>query len=327
MENTEKGRHLAAELREWVSQTTGWFALRDVYRDLNVITKEGQTAVRMALTRMTQAEPPVLERHPAKNGEYRPINTDMRAISFLRPETVEPFDVRLPFRLDEFCLTLKKNIIVIAGSPNSGKTAFLLNVVAMNQDKHDVHYFSSEMATEEFAIRLGKFDLPLDSWNFKAYERCQNFPEVIKPNALNIIDYYEVEENFYAIGAELRKIHEKLRDGIAIIAIQKSPPQRSKTGKLYTVDMGRGGTFSLEKPRLYLSMDAGKLKIVKAKLHKVEGINPNGFEYEFKLAAGCRFVVTKWPIEILAQAETRQEIVEEEPEFELEPIKNMFDPD
>ena len=327
MENTDKGRHLAAELREWVYQTKGWFSLRDVYRDLNVLSKEGQTAVRMALTRMTQAEPPVLEHHPSRNGDYRLIDTAMNVVSFLRTEDVVPYDVKLPFRLDEFCLTLKKNIIVIAGSPNSGKTGFLLNVVAMNQDKHDIHYFSSEMGAEEFAIRLGKFDLPLDAWNFKAYERSQNFPEAILPDALNIIDYYEVEDNFYSIGAELRKIHDRLRNGIAIIAIQKSPPQRGKNGQVFSTDLGRGGTFSLEKPRLYLSMDAGKLKVVKAKLHKVEGINPNGFEYEFKLAAGCRFVVTKWPIEILARADTRQEIVEEEPEFELEPIRNMFDPD
>ena len=121
MENTDKGRHLAAELREWVYQTKGWFSLRDVYRDLNVLSKEGQTAVRMALTRMTQAEPPVLEHHPTRNGDYRLIDTAMNVVSFLRTEDVVPYDVKLPFRLDEFCLTLKKNIIVIAGSPNSGK--------------------------------------------------------------------------------------------------------------------------------------------------------------------------------------------------------------
>ena len=326
MENTEKGRHLAGELREWITQTKGWFSLRDIYRDLNVVSKEGQTAVRVALTRMNQAEPPTLEHHPVRNGEYRFLNTSMEYISFLRPEAIAPYEVKLPFRLDEFCLTLKKNIIVIAGSPNAGKTGFLLNVVAMNQDQHDIHYFSSEMGAEEFAIRLGKFDQPLDSWNFKAYERSQNFPEAIKPDALNIIDYYEVEDNFYSIGAELRKIHDKLRNGIAIIAIQKSPPQRGKNGQTYSTELGRGGTFSLEKPRLYLSMDAGKLKVVKAKLHKIEGVNPNGWEYEFKLAAGCRFVVTQWPIEVLARAESRSAVVEEEPDFELEPIKNMFDP-
>ena len=74
----------------------------------------------------------------------------------------------------------------------------------------------------------------------------------------------------------------------------------------------------MEKPRLYLSMDAGKLKVVKAKLHKIEGVNPNGWEFEFRLAAGCRFVVDRWPIEILARAESRAAVVEEEPDFELE---------
>jgi hypothetical protein len=296
----ERGRHLAGELREWVAGTNGWFALRDIYRDLNVLSKEGQTAVRMALTRMTQADPPKLERHPTRNGEYRVVHAVLDNISFTT-ESIEPLDITLPFRLHEYCLVLKKNIVVIAGSPGSGKTAFLLNVVKMNQRKHRIIYFSSEMGSEEFSIRLSKFEHPLDYWDFEAYERSDFFPDVIRPDMLNIIDYYEIGDNFYRIGEEFRKIHDKLRNGICIVALQKRPPMRSKGGKVYSDELGRGGSFSLEKPRLYLSMDSGKLKIVKAKLWKQPEINPNGWEYEFKLAAGCRFVVTKWPLELMAR--------------------------
>jgi hypothetical protein len=297
----ERGRHLAGELREWVAGTNGWFALRDIYRDLNVLSKEGQTAVRMALTRMTQAEPPKLERHPTKNGEYRVLRTVLENIELVPASSIVPFNIGLPFKIDEYCTTLRKNIILLAGSPNSGKTGFLLNVVDMNQREHDIHYFSSEMGQDEFSIRLELFEKPMDYWNFNRYERTDGFPEVIRPDSLNIIDYYEIGDNFYRIGEELRRIHEKLRNGIAIIALQKRPPMRSKGGKVYSDELGRGGSFSLEKPRLYLSMDSGKLKIVKAKLWKHPEINPNGWEYEFKLAAGCRFVVTKWPMELLAR--------------------------
>ena len=58
-------------------------------------------------------------------------------------------------------MTMPKNIIVVAGTPNAGKTAFLLNVVQMNMSgKMPIHYFSSEMGSMEFKGRLQKFDLP-----------------------------------------------------------------------------------------------------------------------------------------------------------------------
>jgi hypothetical protein len=312
----ERSRHLAGELREWVTQTKGWFRLQDIYKDLNVLSKEGQTAVRMALSRMVQAEPATLERHPTRNGEYRVIRVVLDNIAFTT-DTVEPLDIQLPFKLHEYCLVLKKNIIVVAGSPGSGKTAFLLNVVQMNQRKHKIAYFSSEMGSEEFSIRLSKFDHPLDYWNFEAYERSDYFPDVVRPDIINIIDYYEIGDNFFRIGEEFRQIHDKLRNGIAIIALQKRPPTRGKDGKSYSDELGRGGSFSLEKPRLYLSMDTGKLKVVKAKLWAQPEINPNGWEFEFKLAAGCRFVVTKWPLDLMArETECIQETTSED--FDIE---------
>jgi len=81
----------------------------------------------------------------------------------------------------------------------------------------------------------------------------------------------------------LRAIHEKLSSGIAVVALQK------KRG----ADLGRGGDFGLEKPRLYLSMDAGKLTIQKAKNWADPRANPNGLVCEFKIVNGCKFIVTQ----------------------------------
>ena len=52
----------------------------------------------------------------------------------------------------------------------------------------------------------------------------------------------------------------------------------------------QGLEFSLEKPRLYLSMDFNVLKIIKAKNWAVEGQNPNGMEFHFTLHSGAKFV-------------------------------------
>ena len=67
--------------------------------------------------------------------------------------------------------------------------------------------------------------------------------------------------------------------GIAFIAIQK----KRKT------ELGRGAEFSEERARLYLSMDAGRLKLVKAKNWRTE-VNPNCVLYTFKLIDGCTFI-------------------------------------
>jgi hypothetical protein len=148
-----------------------------------------------------------------------------------------------------------------------------------------VLYFNSEMGSSELRKRLTKFDdLALNDWKFKAYERAENFGDVIKPNDVNIIDFLEIHENFYEIGGRLSEIHKKLDKGIAIVALQKNPGQ----------DVGLGGYRTLEKPRLALAMSPGTLKIVKAKNWKTDQ-NPNGLQRKFKLAAGCKlFADGQW---------------------------------
>jgi hypothetical protein len=138
------------------------------------------------------------------------------------------------------------------------------------------------MGPEELKLRITKFpDFNKTFWRkFKPRERASNFADAISPNSVNIIDYFEISDNFYAIGGELRAIHDKLKDGIAIIAIQKKG----------TADLGRGAEFSLEKPRLYLTMNPGELKIVKGKNWAQPGRNPNGMVFKFKLINGAEFL-------------------------------------
>ena len=90
-----------------------------------------------------------------------------------------------------------KNIIIVAGATNAGKTALLLNVVRMNMDRYEVIYFSSEMGEQELRLRLEKFGQALNSWKFKPIERPTRFSDVIVPDAINIIDYLELTEDFY----------------------------------------------------------------------------------------------------------------------------------
>jgi hypothetical protein len=174
-------------------------------------------------------------------------------------------------------------VVIVAGEANAGKTALLLNVVRKNMHLHKIEYFSSEMRAEEFHLRLVKFDdVKMSDWRFSPRERSTKFADVIVPDSLNIIDYLEVTKDFYEVGGDIKDIFDRLGKGIAIIALQK------KKGS----DIGRGGDFTLEKPRLYMSMQPGEIKIVKGKNWANPHLNPNNMTWKFKLVQGCKFIET-----------------------------------
>ena len=149
---------------------------------------------------------------------------------------------------------------------------------------HAIYYFSSEMGDAEMALRLSKFEgLTLDDWSFNPEERSSNFADVIRPDCINIIDFLEIDRDFNEIAGQIRDIYDRLNSGVAIVAIQKNPG----------MDLGRGGTFSLEKARLYLSMDAGITTITKAKNYVNSEVNPNHMKIKYKIVSGCKFIIEK----------------------------------
>ncbi|MFC1992058.1 hypothetical protein ACFLVC_05000 [Chloroflexota bacterium] len=91
----------------------------------------------------------------------------------------------------------------------------------------------------------------------------------------------ELTTNLYEVGDNLKAIYDKLGTGIAIVAIQKEPGR----------DLGRGKTFSAEKPRLYISIDNGKLKLTKVKNWHNKKCNPNGMVANFRIENGCDFKI------------------------------------
>lgn len=223
-------------------------------------------------------------------GEYRRVNSDLNPIDFLTAPT-DKIDVLWPFELESLVDTLPKNIIVVSGIPDSGKTAFLLGFTEMNMDKHKIQYLSSEMGATEMRARLEKFDRPLESWNFTAVERAGDFSAVIKPDDINVIDFLELNEDFFKVGAWIKQIFDKLNKGIAVIALQQAPG----------AEYGRGGVGSAEKARLYVSLSRNKdgqnqIKVVKGKNWHDPRVNPNGRFKRFSLIGGCKFVIHdhKW---------------------------------
>jgi Ni2+-binding GTPase involved in maturation of urease and hydrogenase len=273
-------RNFMRDIREWCTATTGEFMITDLYRDLNLKTREDMKAAINCLLRLCNEENPIIEKTGKKRGSYRIIDASCEMVDF-KNTTEKAIDLSFPFDIQKFVELYPGNLIVLAGAPNAGKTAFMLNVIKMNMNKFDIAYFNSEMGATELRKRLEKFEgMKLNDWNFKAYERSADFQDVILTGEgrLNLIDYLEIHDEFYKVGGLLAEIHRKLKGAVAIVALQKNKG----------VDTGRGGTGTLEKPRLALAMEPNKIKIVKAK-NWATTRNPNGLEMEWNLVDGCHF--------------------------------------
>jgi len=271
-----RDRTLSVDVRDWVLSTSGVFLSTEIYNCLQLSTREERKNVSIILKRLSAEG--VIEKYGNKNGQYRCLDGEIEPLDWLNAN-ITPLDLRWPFGIERLVNIYPGNIAVIAGAPNAGKTAFILNFIRLNQDRHEAHLFSSEGGKEELRGRISKFPYPLDSWRFNAWERSGDFADVIKPDAINVIDYLELYEDFYKVGGTLKAISDRLKAGFCLMALQKP------TGR----DAGLGGERGLEKPRLYLAMDSGTLKIVKAKSWVNSQDNPNGKAISFTLTDGCTF--------------------------------------
>lgn len=258
------------DIRDYVSLRDGVFTLRDMLKDLGV-PREDYNKVTAILSRLRKDR--VIEKVGSRDGHYRKPDREIEEVDIWGVDAHE-LTVRLPLDIHNIVRTQRKNVIVLAGAPNSGKTAFVLNTIYLNKDSFDIKYFFSEMGKDELRDRISMMPVtPQDFGRVKMYERDTNFEDVIDPNAFNIVDYVPIYDEFWKIGSVIDKIHSRLDTGLALVCIQKN------SGAL----LGRGAEFAVERPRLYLSLDNGKVTIVKAKLWVSPQFNPNNQTRRFRI--------------------------------------------
>lgn len=277
--NSEK--NLAQEIREWVELTSGDFSVTNCRQELTLVDTKEIKYISQVMKRLVSDG--VIEKTGNKNGIFRRIETESPDIDIFSIQK-ETFPIRFPLGLHDLFLAMPKNIIIVAGTQDAGKTAFMLRTASLNMNRGtEIRYLTSEMGGVELVSRLEDFeDIPLGDWKNVNFKECAtNFQDYILPDAINIIDYLEVTDSFWLVGEMIRKVFDRLNDGLCIIALQKD----------FKTELGRGGSFGLEKPRLYVTLTSnppagGLAKIVKCKNWKIKNHNPNGRECSFKIRNG-----------------------------------------
>jgi len=283
--STSKESSVTDCIKRWIEQQDGWFDVNQLDKELGLISPQQKSNRRKVIMRLK--EQGILEANRSQSGKYRFINTEINKIDWQNADRSKKLNVKWAFPIHDLCFLYPGNIVVVAGSSDAGKTALLMDFAARNHYDFDVNYFSSEMGEDELQGRIVLFEeaglFPACDWDgINFVERSRDFADLVEPNKINIIDYLEMNDNFFNVGGTILSIWEKIAGtGLAIIAIQKEPK----------ADLGRGGQFSMEKARIYLTMDYNKLTIKKGKNRMNPAVNPNNKSWTFQnIWGGCKFL-------------------------------------
>jgi hypothetical protein len=283
-------RNIAAEVGEYVQTTSGFFLANEIDRDLQIFTTNEKHARRTALYQLVKDG--VLERHKSKDGMFRRKERGLEIIDWQNADLRE-LEIEWPFGLEQWEVTYPGTLDVIAGSSGAGKTAYMMDFLRRNQDSNVCRYVSSEMSPQQMRHRLSKFgDV---EWNFEAVKASSKFADLVLSDSITIIDYLEVDgENPSGVVNEIREIFDALKTGMVLVGLQKKGNTRAykKDGSSYQIrnELGRGGAFSMEKARLYLSMDYNELTVVKASNRRDDDAPTlKGRRWGFSLYKGCIF--------------------------------------
>jgi len=231
-------------------------------------------------------------------GEYHIIKTEIEEIDW-KNATTEMVELVLPLGIHKCVKFVPSSIILISGVTNSGKTAFAMSIANLNWGRMETRYLTSEIGGYEFKSRVQAHS-GISGWDgvrmFGGF-KSNDLPDLIQPNALNIIDYLEPPGGDYTqVATVMTDIQKALKSGIAIICLQK------KEGDEY----GAGGQFIKNVPHLFCTLDivdypVCKLTIRKAKATNDGYRNPGGESVEYKVARNGVDIVpygklnfTKW---------------------------------
>lgn len=274
-------------VEDWIKETTGTFTYADICNELGIAPDSpNREYLRGILKRLREARL-VTYVDGTRHGVFRRIDTERQRMNLTQANPKLQLQLRWPFGLERYVKIFRRNLIVIWGSKDAGKTALILNFIRLNMEKfkHKIQLFNVDMGSEEMRGRIEKFDdTTVDMWDdyILMEERATNFVDFIEPDWINIVDFLEVSTDFWRIGGIIKEMLDKVvGSGILIVAVQKNRD----------AEIGLGGWRTIERAKLVLTLDPGVVKIFQAKNWQ-EGISssPKGKSWTYKLIGGTKIV-------------------------------------
>ena len=266
---------------EWLEFCVDAFTSNDFRNEYNINSFEGKDYLRQV--QQDRVKKNILERLAA--GKFRKRRNELTRLNWAEADPLNFWDIAWPLKLETWIKTYP-GVYILAGAPNSGKTAYFNDFIMSNYHKHHINYFTSDMGEEEMKERFdlwqethpGRYVPNPPKWD--TWVRSGEFHDVIVPDAINIVDYLEIYQNFWEVGEQIKQIDlARGPKGVVLVGLQKNRG----------ADLGRGGIFSLEKPKAYFSMDFQKFTIQKSRARAKSDTNPNGLVIDFKLHKGANF--------------------------------------
>ena len=264
---------------QWVTLVSGNFNTRQMWAELNILTPESKAYLRVCLNRMVDAG--VIAK-TSLDGTYRRIDNEKKPIDWQSADLSKVLPIRLPFGIHEVCKIYPKSIIIVAGSKNEGKTAFLLECVKLNMSRFIIDLYNSETGPEQLKERFAPLNIP-EPAPFNTYERYDNFADVVDPEHLTVIDYLDFNSEVYLVGTEIDNIFRKINCA-AIIGLQKPPPSVAfvkGVKKVIDRDLAYGGGFTAKRAVLYISLSSRKCKLVYVKTPANPKVKPNNMTWSY----------------------------------------------
>ena len=256
-------RNLAQEIKEWISLQDSYFLLTDIYNSLHILTREEKNNVNIIIHRLYKEEK-VIEKHGDRRGCYRPVINEYEVLDIMNAPENE-FKINFPLGIHQHCRIYPKNVIVISGVANMGKSAMAFEICRHNRHlfkNKKVRFQTTEAGDTEIKRRLlmypqENFRHPLKWWvdNVEFIPKADNWSDIVDPDGFNIVDYISDYAEAYKIPLYIQQIHNKLREGIAVLVIQKDPNKPH----------GQGGQATRHAARLAIDIERNKVTLVKVK--------------------------------------------------------------
>jgi len=265
---------------EYLRLVSGTFNTRTMQNELNIITSEAKGHLRVILHRLCEAG---IIAKTSLDGNYRKLETEKIPIDWQNADPGNIVPLQWPFGLEKYALIYPKNIAIIAGQKQEGKTTFLYNFIKLNMNKYKIELFNSETGKEQMHDRFTDLGIPLDA-PFDVYERYDNFADVIDPGKISVIDYLDLNSEFYLAGAEIDRIFRKLTTGLAVIGMQIPPSTVTiikNVRKVIDRDYAYGGGSTAKRAFIYVSLFSHKLKLKHAKKPAQKNVNPENMMWTY----------------------------------------------